>query len=98
MIPASRATFGFVLATEEYSPFLIRGDVLLIDPPGEILQGDLILTYSDGNPRIVRTYSAGGNQVLVHPANPAEAAVRSAHETRVIGRVAGVVRRFNPSS
>ncbi|NPV71201.1 MAG: hypothetical protein HPY55_11265 [Firmicutes bacterium] len=95
MVPASRDTFGFILGTDEYSPFLVRGDVLLVDPPASVGQGDLVLVNSEGNPRIVRFYSAGGNQVLVHPAHPAEAAVQSAQAVRVIGKVTGVVRRFN---
>lgn len=98
VIHASRSTFGFILATEEYSPFLLKGDVLLVDPPGGIAQGDLVLMCLEGNPRIVRCYSVGGNQVLVHPSNPADATVHSGQAARFMGKVTGVVRRFTPTS
>lgn len=97
MFRTSREAFGFLLGIQEYAPTLLKGDILIVDPALSPSRGDLVLVFWEGTPKVVRFYPADEKAVLIHPSELTAAATVTWDAFRLMGKIAGIIRRF-PSS
>lgn len=90
----SQKAFLFRLKNPEYSPFLLAGDVLLVDPSARGRDGQLVLIHlADREPQVRRFYRTEQGPFLLHPAQP-EVAHKPPQTSRlhVLGVIIRVIR------
>lgn len=83
-------SFAHPLETDEYSPFAVKGDILIVDPTRKPHDGQLVLT--DRN-TLARCYSTTTGVMLAHPCRAHVSSVDSEEaEARIIGPVVYILR------
>jgi repressor LexA len=74
---------------------ILPGDLVIVRPDPSPANGDIVVAYWEGEATVKR-FLRSGNRITLHPENPAFEDIRvhaSQEDFRVLGIVAGVIRR-----
>lgn len=63
-------THFHIIETSEFSPWLLPGDRLIVDPTQRPRDGSLVLVHVGGTSTTIRRYIEGAPSLLLHPTNP----------------------------
>lgn len=95
----SRDAFAVNIETTEYTPWFLKGDLLLVEPSAEVRGGDPVLAWIPPKGTTVR-YACGDNPLLlVHPADTrvCDRVSPTQGQARVMGKIVELIRRFQPA-
>lgn len=74
---------------------LLFGDLVVVQRIEAILSGHIVVAVIDGAETVLRRYRAKGETVMLEAANPAyESRIFTKDRIEIIGRVVGMVRRY----